>query len=188
MRCRPGPAAHSSIVDDATPPLPSHPDTSGSQKAAVYGCHHYPNLPTQRSRAILVGRPAARESTSYSPTQPRPIKPPTWTSQMTKRASVADDKNTRMPSVLDRELDDTAKDAFGHQHYADALRDLIESPLNAPPSALACLALGVRARVRSKSSIDAASKPTNPVRPANEGPTTSARSPSTRGGSGASTT
>ena len=58
---------------------------------------------------------------------------------MTKRASIADDKNIGMPSVLDRELSDNAKDAFGHQQYADALRDLIESPSNQTPFSIGLL-------------------------------------------------
>ena len=58
---------------------------------------------------------------------------------MTKRASIANDKNNGMPSLLDRELRDKAKDAFGHQQYADALRDLIESPSNEPPFSIGLL-------------------------------------------------
>ena len=58
---------------------------------------------------------------------------------MTKRDSIADDKNIGMPSVLDRELSDKAKDAFGHQQYADALKDLIESPSNETPFSIGLL-------------------------------------------------
>lgn len=46
---------------------------------------------------------------------------------------------TGMPSILDRELRERRNDAFGHQSYADALRDLIESPLNTPPFSIGLL-------------------------------------------------
>ena len=58
---------------------------------------------------------------------------------MTKRASAADDNPIGMPSVLDRELTDNANDAFGHQQYADALKDLIESSSNKPPFSIGLL-------------------------------------------------
>ncbi len=44
-----------------------------------------------------------------------------------------------MPSVLDRELTDSANDAFGHQQFADALKDLIESCSNKPPFSIGLL-------------------------------------------------
>ena len=44
-----------------------------------------------------------------------------------------------MPSILDRELCERDGDAFGHQSYANALRDLVESPLNAPPFSIGLL-------------------------------------------------
>lgn len=44
-----------------------------------------------------------------------------------------------MPSILDKELDDRSADAFGHQDYADALRDLIEAPTNRPPFSVGLL-------------------------------------------------
>ena len=58
---------------------------------------------------------------------------------MTERASTAEDKPIGMPSVLDRELTDNAKDAFGHQQYADALKDLIEAASNQPPFSIGLL-------------------------------------------------
>ena len=58
---------------------------------------------------------------------------------MTERASTVDDKANRMPSVLDRELSDNAKDAFGHHQYAEALTDLIESPSNETPFSIGLL-------------------------------------------------
>ena len=58
---------------------------------------------------------------------------------MTKRASTANNEPIGMPSVLDRELADNSKDAFGHQQYADALRDLIESASNQPPFSIGLL-------------------------------------------------
>lgn len=39
-----------------------------------------------------------------------------------------------MPSILDKELGEQAKDAFGHQHYADMLMNLIESKHRPPYS------------------------------------------------------
>ncbi|ANN61928.1 hypothetical protein A9174_33920 (plasmid) [Mesorhizobium loti NZP2037] len=44
-----------------------------------------------------------------------------------------------MPSILDKELEDRSADAFGHQDYADALRDLIEAPTNRPPFSVGLL-------------------------------------------------
>lgn len=44
-----------------------------------------------------------------------------------------------MPSILDRELEDRNADAFGHQDYASALRDLIEAPTNRPPFSIGLL-------------------------------------------------
>ncbi|MBB3428982.1 hypothetical protein FHT85_006013 [Rhizobium sp. BK312] len=32
-----------------------------------------------------------------------------------------------MPSILDKELGEQSRDAFGHQHFADMLMNLIES-------------------------------------------------------------
>ena len=58
---------------------------------------------------------------------------------MTKRASIADHNHIGMPSVLDRELSDNTEDAFGHQQYADALKDLIESSSNEPPFSIGLL-------------------------------------------------
>ena len=58
---------------------------------------------------------------------------------MTKRASIVGHKQIGMPSVLDRELSDNTEDAFGHQQYADALRDLIESSSNKTPFSIGLL-------------------------------------------------
>ncbi len=44
-----------------------------------------------------------------------------------------------MPSILDKELEDRSGDAFGHQDYADALRDLIEASTNKPPFSVGLL-------------------------------------------------
>lgn len=44
-----------------------------------------------------------------------------------------------MPSILDKELEGRSADAFGHQDYADALRDLIEAPTNKPPFSIGLL-------------------------------------------------
>ena len=48
-------------------------------------------------------------------------------------------KHTGLPSILDKELSDRAADAFGHRQYADALKDLIESPLNETPFSIGLL-------------------------------------------------
>ncbi|WP_074729664.1 KAP family P-loop NTPase fold protein [Paenibacillus naphthalenovorans] len=44
-----------------------------------------------------------------------------------------------MPSILDKEIDSTEADAFGHRHFAKALQDIIESPKNRPPFTLGLL-------------------------------------------------
>lgn len=44
-----------------------------------------------------------------------------------------------MWTVLDRELSDRSKDAFGHQHYADLLGDLIEAEHHLPPFSIGLL-------------------------------------------------
>lgn len=44
-----------------------------------------------------------------------------------------------LPTILDRELSHRSGDAFGHQHYADALKDLIESKEHAPPYSIGLL-------------------------------------------------
>jgi len=44
-----------------------------------------------------------------------------------------------MPSILDKELEHRGADAFGHQDYAEALRDLIEAPENIPPFSVGLL-------------------------------------------------
>jgi predicted KAP-like P-loop ATPase len=44
-----------------------------------------------------------------------------------------------MPSLLDREVSSPARDAFGHRHYAEALRSLIESEVNTPPFSIGLL-------------------------------------------------
>lgn len=44
-----------------------------------------------------------------------------------------------MPSILDKELEDRSADAFGHQDFADALKDLIEAPTNRPPFSVGLL-------------------------------------------------
>lgn len=44
-----------------------------------------------------------------------------------------------MPSILDKELDDRSGDAFGHQDFAIALRDLIEARTNKPPFSIGLL-------------------------------------------------
>ena len=44
-----------------------------------------------------------------------------------------------MPSALDREVSSPDKSAFGHRHFADALRGLIESETYAPPFSIGLL-------------------------------------------------
>jgi len=44
-----------------------------------------------------------------------------------------------MPAILDREISNTAEDAFGHRHFAQALRSLIESKNYRPPFSIGLL-------------------------------------------------
>jgi hypothetical protein len=44
-----------------------------------------------------------------------------------------------MPSLLDREVGSAAKDAFGHRHYAEALKSLIENEKHKPPYSIGLL-------------------------------------------------
>lgn len=46
--------------------------------------------------------------------------------------------NLNMPSILDKEVSDLSDDAFGHQHFAYALRNLIEGP-HQPPFSIGLL-------------------------------------------------
>ncbi|WP_240413712.1 KAP family P-loop NTPase fold protein [Paenibacillus periandrae] len=45
--------------------------------------------------------------------------------------------NNKMPSILDREIQDPENDAFGHRHYAIALQNLVEN--NTPPYSIGLL-------------------------------------------------
>ncbi len=47
--------------------------------------------------------------------------------------------NNLMPSSLDRHISTTEQDAFGHRHFAYALRSLIESEKHAPPFSIGLL-------------------------------------------------
>ena len=47
--------------------------------------------------------------------------------------------DTRMPAILDRQISDREDDAFGHHHFASALRSLIESPDHRPPFSIGLL-------------------------------------------------
>lgn len=44
-----------------------------------------------------------------------------------------------IPSVLDREVSDSSADAFGHRHFADALKGLIEGSEHKPPFSIGLL-------------------------------------------------
>ncbi|MDL2210836.1 KAP family NTPase [Desulfovibrio sp. OttesenSCG-928-I05] len=44
-----------------------------------------------------------------------------------------------MPSALDKHISASKDDAFGHRHFAQALRSLIESPKNLPPYSIGLL-------------------------------------------------
>lgn len=46
---------------------------------------------------------------------------------------------SHLPSIIDRELSDPADDAFGHNHFAQALEDLIESQSMKPPFSIGLL-------------------------------------------------
>lgn len=50
-----------------------------------------------------------------------------------------ENRNDFMPSLLDREINSADSDAFGHRHFARALKDLIESPINEPPFSIGLL-------------------------------------------------
>lgn len=45
----------------------------------------------------------------------------------------------RMPSILDREVEASSEDAFGHRHYAEALRSLVENEEHDPPYSIGLL-------------------------------------------------
>jgi hypothetical protein len=45
----------------------------------------------------------------------------------------------RMPSLLDREVRDASEDRFGHRHYAEALKSLIENEEHDPPYSIGLL-------------------------------------------------
>lgn len=47
--------------------------------------------------------------------------------------------NGMMPATLDREISSAEQDAFGHRHFAKALRSIIESPQHAPPFSIGLL-------------------------------------------------
>ena len=48
-------------------------------------------------------------------------------------------RQRRLPSILDREIGDYTKDAFGHRHFAKALEDLIEDEAKKPPFSIGLL-------------------------------------------------
>ena len=48
-------------------------------------------------------------------------------------------RQRRLSSILDRELGDRSKDAFGHRHFAKALEDLIETEARTPPFSIGLL-------------------------------------------------
>lgn len=58
---------------------------------------------------------------------------------MDRRNEKSEPPFTGMPSILDRELRERGNDAFGHQSYADALGDLIETSTNTPPFSIGLL-------------------------------------------------
>jgi len=53
--------------------------------------------------------------------------------------STANQHRPMMPSVLDREVRDIEGDAFGHAHFAEALRSLLEADANKPPFSVGLL-------------------------------------------------
>ncbi len=50
-----------------------------------------------------------------------------------------DEANGSMPAVLDRQIASEKQDAFGHRHFAQALRSLIESESHTPPFSIGLL-------------------------------------------------
>lgn len=49
------------------------------------------------------------------------------------------DSRRSMPAVLDRHIETEDQDAFGHRHYAQALRCLIEDENHKPPFSIGLL-------------------------------------------------
>jgi hypothetical protein len=56
---------------------------------------------------------------------------------MNKTTDITNQKT--MSSVLDKEISDQSKDAFGHKHYADVLANLIEAAHHLPPFSIGLL-------------------------------------------------
>lgn len=52
---------------------------------------------------------------------------------------MAREKNSFVPAVLDREIRSEEQDAFGHRHFAQMLRGLVESEVNQPPYSIGLL-------------------------------------------------
>ena len=51
-------------------------------------------------------------------------------------------RQRHLPSILDRELGDRSKDAFGHRHFAKALEGLIEDETKKSPFSIGLLGTG----------------------------------------------
>lgn len=49
------------------------------------------------------------------------------------------DARDSMPAVLDRQISTEKQDAFGHRHFAQALRSLVESEHHTPPFSIGLL-------------------------------------------------
>ncbi len=55
-----------------------------------------------------------------------------------------------MPSVLDREIRSATDDAFGHRHFAEALRSLVEDKTHTPPYTVGLLGTWGRGKSTTK--------------------------------------
>ncbi len=58
---------------------------------------------------------------------------------MDKQNDLIDLTRIEMPTILDREIDGVEKDAFGHRHFASALKSIIENPKHNPPFSIGLL-------------------------------------------------
>jgi hypothetical protein len=59
--------------------------------------------------------------------------------ESTMKKTIIPTNQKTMPSVLDKEISDQSKDAFGHKHYADVLANLIEAEHHLPPFSIGLL-------------------------------------------------
>lgn len=61
------------------------------------------------------------------------------TSEQSANKALAKIATDIIPSILDREVSDSGADAFGHRHFAEALKGLVEGPEHKPPFSIGLL-------------------------------------------------